>query len=110
MMKKIFALITMLLMASGLALAEPYAFPVPFVETDPPPTGDITFTELPNSGTIQILTVAGEEVRKLDIPQGANVAHWDLKNTSGKRVATGIYLYLVEGDGQQTTGKLVVIR
>ena len=109
-MKKLIAIWTLIFGISASAMASPYAFPVPFVEKDPPPTGHITFNELPASGTIRILTISGEEVRSLDIPPNAGRRHWDLNNSSGKRVATGVYLFFVDGDGQQTTGKLVVIR
>jgi hypothetical protein len=97
------------LISASSAAASPYAFPVPYVESNPAHT-EINFRDLPSSGSIRILTVSGEEVRRLDIPQGAGIKDWDVKNSAGKRVATGIYLFLVDGDGQQTTGKIVVIR
>lgn len=92
------------------ALADPHAFPVPYVEKDDSSQG-ISFTDLPASGTIKILTITGEEVIKLDIPQGAGIAHWKPVQTSNnKAVATGVYFFLVEGGNHQSTGKLVVIR
>ena len=42
-------------------MAAPYAFPVPFIEKQHAAQG-ITFQGLPASGTIKILTIAGEEV------------------------------------------------
>jgi thermitase len=35
---------------------------------------------------------------------------WDGKNDSGERVASGIYIYVVNADGNKKTGKLAVIK
>lgn len=35
---------------------------------------------------------------------------WDGKNDSGERVASGIYIYVVNADGDKKTGKLAVIK
>jgi len=35
---------------------------------------------------------------------------WDLKNGDGNMVAPGVYFYLVRVDGNNKTGKIVVIR
>lgn len=101
------------LLLLGLALtvhADPHAYPVPYVEKDHKGQG-INFVELPASGTIKIFTINGEEVARLDIPQSAGIREWKpVVNSSGKTVQTGVYLYLVDGDNRQFTGKLVVIR
>src|SRR5687768_12391161 len=87
----------------GLAMtnanAAPYAYPVPFVANDP--SHDlIRFKDLPGAGSIRIFTIAGEEVRKIDINPGDLILPWDLKNASGKTVATGIYLFHIDAGGQ----------
>jgi hypothetical protein len=35
---------------------------------------------------------------------------WDGRNDSGERVASGIYIYVVNADGDRKTGKLAVIK
>src|ERR1041384_7089351 len=92
-------------MIAASAAADPHAYPVPYVERDHASQG-ITFVDLPASGTIKIVTVSGEEVAKLEVPPPPAVKRWDVKNSSGKPVATGVYLFLVDGGGQQTSGKL----
>jgi hypothetical protein len=87
--------------------AAPYAFPVPFIEKE---HSEITFKDLPGPGSIKILTINGEELIRLDIAPGELLKHWNVLNSSGKHLATGVYIYLIDAGGQTTTGKLVVIR
>lgn len=89
------------------AFAVPYAFPVPFVEKQ---HSFIYFKDLPGPGKIRIFTVAGEEVVNLPIASGESLKKWDVLNESGKRLATGVYLYIIESGSEETKGKLVVIR
>ena len=93
-----------------------FAFPVPFR----PNAGDrarygswdpndlITFSNLPVSGTIKIYTISGSLVRELPItpPQ----VKWDVKNSAGEVVASGVYIWEVTAGGDRKTGKLVVIK
>ncbi len=59
--------------------------------------------------TIQIFTIAGELVREIRVetlPQ-----RWDVHNSSGEKVASGIYVYLIKYPaGNKKMGKLAVIR
>jgi hypothetical protein len=96
-----------LLFASSLH-AEVRAYPVPWVAKESGP--NIVFTDLPGSGNIRIFTVSGEEVVNLPIPAGANQLPWGVVNSSGRKVASGVYFFLVEGAGAETKGKLIVIR
>jgi hypothetical protein len=106
---RIIAATLLLLAAAPLVHAEdPHAFPNPFVDgrnND----GTIAFTPLPDSGTIKIYTIDGLEVRSLSIVHGG-ITSWDTKNGAGKKVASGVYYFRVNGGGHETVGKLVVIR
>ena len=35
---------------------------------------------------------------------------WDLRNSAGAKVASGLYLYVVKGEGSSRKGRLVVVR
>lgn len=93
-----------------------YAFPVPFRPNAGDrarygswdPTDLITFTNLPASGNIRIYTISGSLVRKLDItgPQ----EKWDVRNSAGEIVASGVYLWEVTVGSERKTGKLVIIK
>ncbi|HXF48129.1 MAG TPA: two-component regulator propeller domain-containing protein [Verrucomicrobiae bacterium] len=80
------------------------AFPNPFIIR----TGSerVYFRRLPLEARLHIYTTAGEEVRRLE-----KADFWDGKNSQGKYVASGIYLFLVHVPGQKSfTGKLALIR
>lgn len=80
------------------------AFPNPFILK----TGSerVYFRRFPLDATLHIYTVAGEEVRRLE-----NTDFWDGKNSRGRHVASGVYLFLVNVPGQKSfTGKLALIR
>jgi hypothetical protein len=97
-------------------LSPVYAFPVPFR----PNAGDrarygswdpadlITFTNLPVSGSIRIYTLSGSLVRKLDIT--APQEKWDVRNSAGEVVASGVYLWEVAVGTNRKTGKLIIIK
>ncbi len=54
---------------------------------------------------ISIFTIAGELVKEL-----SNNNKWDGTNKEDQTVASGIYIYLAEGDGVEITGKIAVMR
>ena len=91
-----------------------YAFPVPFRPNhrDHARYGSwadlITFTNLPASGSIRIYTISGALVRELAItpPQ----VQWDVKNSAGEVVGSGVYLWEVTVGKNRKTGKLIVIK
>ena len=103
----------MALLMAGISpnlFGAPYAFPVPYVEKDQP-TKQIFFKDLPLDGTIKIFTIDGELVKEIDFENFPSpVPYWDLTNSAGKSVASGVYLFQVESDDQNSIGKLVVVR
>ena len=109
-MNKLIGCLSLILVGTVSAFAGPRAYPVPFVEKQHASQG-ITFTDLPLSGTIKVVTVAGEEVVNIAFSlQDSSVKGWNVKNSSGKPVASGVYYFFIDGSGLQTTGKLVIIR
>jgi len=69
----------------------------------------ITFDQLTPGSSVKLFTVAGNWVKTLDTSTGS--VAWDLANNDGDKVASGVYIYLVtDSNGQQTRGKLAVIR
>lgn len=88
---------------------ESYAFPVPYVagkHSQPL----IFFKNLPGAGSIKIFNILGQEVVRLPISTGQAMISWDVKNASGKAVASGVYLYRITTPTHKKTGKLVIIR
>ncbi len=61
------------------------------------------------SGSLHIYTVSAKPVRSIELAGGR--ATWDLKDNSGKLVASGIYFYVgADPTGRRTHGKLLVVR
>ncbi|MBI2119000.1 MAG: T9SS type A sorting domain-containing protein [Elusimicrobia bacterium] len=87
-----------------------FAYPVPFK------TGsghkNITFTNLPDQGSIRIYSSQGEQVRKINfsITSGSSALVWDVKNDHGEELASDVYLYVIESLTAKKTGKLIVTR
>ena len=91
-----------------------HAYPVPFRPNagNPAKYGSwndlITFTQIPSYGEIKIYTITGELVRELDIIPPS--MKWDLKNSGGQTVASGVYIWKISSGGNTKTGKLMVIK
>lgn len=91
-----------------------YAFPVPFR----PNAGDtarygswaegIKFINLPTEGTISIYTLFGQKVRSMDVT-GTQLA-WDVRNSEGQQVASGVYIWEIRSKNNSKSGKIVVIK
>ncbi len=78
------------------------------------------------NGEIKIYTITGELVRSIskqlekgygpgDLApaswSGKNIINWDLKNSNGGNVSSGVYFYIVEAAGQgRDKGKIAIIR
>ncbi|HEU4364715.1 MAG TPA: C25 family cysteine peptidase [Candidatus Krumholzibacteria bacterium] len=77
-------------------------------------TNDVEIT----GGTIEIFTVSGKRIRRLDIPPqarfpGQNAVFWDGRDAAGGAIANGTYLYVIRVEqrvGSSTTrGKMARI-
>lgn len=70
----------------------------------------VTFSGLTLQAAIKIYTISGELVRTIIKSDNTNNEDWDLRNSAGKQVSSGLYLYLVQGEGSYKKGKLVITR
>lgn len=93
------------------------AVPNPFRESeaDPsrPETQKVFFINAPAKGTLYVWTVAGDLVLQRDHEQPTvGTISWDTTNQSGKKVASGVYIYKIVDlvSGQQSYGRLAIIR
>ena len=70
----------------------------------------VKFVGAPAGSVIKLFTVAAQEVKLLATDAGGT-AIWDLANSSGERISSGIYIYLIiDPQGNETSGKLAVIQ
>lgn len=65
---------------------------------------DIAFGELPADSTVKIFTVSGHLVREL------SSSTWNRRTDGGDEVASGVYVYVIESNGEKKRGKLAIVR
>ena len=94
--------------AARTDLGAAHCYPVPFKPSLN--HTKITFTGLTSSARIRVYTVGGQLVRTLDKTGSGDTLDWDVKNSRGENLASGVYLFIVKSASQTATGKLMVIR
>ena len=107
--------------AMATTVEKVYAFPVPFRPNGPNAgsgagqTGTeadgIKFINMPQKGELDIYTLDGKLVRKIDVSYQENIGEkkWDAKTASGSRVASGVYIWRVVSGSNSKSGKVMVI-
>ena len=88
----------------SLSTGETHPYPNPF---RPAETPFVTFVSVPIHANLLILTASGNVVMQWVDDSGEDIV-WDGTNQSGHAVASGVYLWFVQGT--DVSGKLVVIR
>jgi len=72
----------------------------------------LTFVNLPDRAVIRIYSLSGILVQILthhDASGGGEEA-WDLRSRTGRRVASGVYLYHIEAaDGRTRVGRMTIV-
>ncbi|HEC78767.1 MAG TPA: M6 family metalloprotease domain-containing protein [candidate division WOR-3 bacterium] len=110
-------------------LGRVYSYPNPFRINDEPSWGRKVIISYVPSDTVElgqsypefkviIYNIAGERVRVLDsepleIDRFSRRAFWDLKNEKGEDVVSGMYLYVIETEGdkiERNKGRMTIIR
>lgn len=94
--------------ASDLDLA--YVYPNPFRGRGAAGTNGVIFAALPQTSVIRIFSLDGVLLRKIVHESATGHSEWDLKTQDGDAVASGIYLYSIEANGDEIMGKLAVMR
>ncbi len=70
--------------------------------------GMLKITGLQPTGIMRIYTLTGEKVFEATGVSGR--LEWDAKNREGSKVATGVYLWVIQQDnGVKHTGKLFIV-
>ena len=72
--------------------------------------GDVSviIDQMPANSQVKLFTVSGHWIKTLDAPSG--FVSWDLTNDSGDRVASGIYLYLIDSPAGKKTGQIHIVK
>lgn len=71
----------------------------------------VRFVNVPANCLIKIYTVAGDLVWEGEHTGASGNIEWDTRNSSGEKVASGVYIFKVEDSGgDEVYGRLVIIR
>ena len=90
-------------------LSTAHVYPNPFK----PSLGQIKifFANLTTHTKLKIFNVSGELVYEDDKDTPAGELSWDVKNSKGEPIASGVYIYMItNNNGQTKKGKLAIIR
>ncbi|MGD8717954.1 MAG: M28 family peptidase [Candidatus Zixiibacteriota bacterium] len=68
--------------------------------------GAVTFVGLETPAKVEVYDLAGRRAAGWDVPAGTDEFSWRPEDT----IASGVYIYRVEGQGQTETGKIAIIR
>lgn len=92
-----------------LSLANVYAYPNPW-DTRKHSNKQVTLANVPDDASVKLFTLSGFFVKSLQPANGRAV--WDLTNSAGDAVASGLYFYLVQtADGShKARGRIALIR
>ncbi len=90
-------------------LARVVVYPNPYKGERNPHT-TINFMHLPAQAVLRLYSLDGGLVKTITKDDGGNRASWDLRNTQGTPVASGIYIYLIQSNGQERRGKVAILR
>jgi hypothetical protein len=98
-----------------IRIGEPYAYPNPLVMGEgedrvsfvfrPPAGGSDKAAAAPIR--VRIYDLLGNLINTLDSTESP--VTWDCRNASGEMVASGIYFYVMEAEGETADGKLAII-
>lgn len=70
----------------------------------------ITFAQLPDDVTIYIFNMNGKLIRTLQQETQFGGVQWNLKESNGRSVHSGIYIYRIIHTKKEKIGKLVIVR
>jgi hypothetical protein len=72
----------------------------------------VTFSHLPDQATIRIFNIAGVHVKTIEKDDNSQFQRWDLANTSGLPVASGLYIAYIDmpGIGETKILKVAIIQ
>lgn len=92
---------------TGRASDKVNAFPIPYRSAQN--NAGIQFTHIPENGQVLIYTLGGDLLYRQNY--NGTYTWWNVKNQAGKRVASGIYLYVLKDNAhkKKASGKLIVI-
>lgn len=81
------------------------AYPTPYKSTQ---GNVIHFRGLGSDAKIRIYTTSGRQV--IELSSNQDTLDWDVKNSNGEKLASGVYFYVIESPDSKKNGKLIIIQ
>ncbi len=88
-------------------LSDVFVYPNPVREIE---SGTVTFANLTQKATIQVLDLSGRLIVTLEETNSDGGVRWDLKDSDGRPVPAGIYIFRVFNETESKMGKLAIVR
>ncbi|MFH1258592.1 MAG: T9SS type A sorting domain-containing protein [Elusimicrobiota bacterium] len=71
----------------------------------------IIFSGITGRATVEIYTLSGQKVRKLEKTENDELLYWDIRNEEGESLASGVYVYIaIPENGEKKTGKIAIVK
>ncbi len=71
---------------------------------------EVTFHNIPRRALIRIYDISGKFVRKLEKNSDLPYIRWNLQNSRGSNVSSGVFIYIIQANGQEKRGKLALLQ
>ncbi len=94
-------------LSGSIDLTSVYPFPNPVNTKD---AEIVRFQNVPPEAELHIFSATGKRISRVENQGSSLVRSWYLKNDDGEKVAAGIYVFLVQGEGLLKSGKFSIIR
>jgi len=107
--------------AAAVNLDNVNIYPNPYIPNDGDPGTGIPYSGPTNSsgiymnglvpGTvIEVYDLRGRLVDEMTVPAGTGAVQWDVRNSAGEEVASGVYIVVFKDGGSIQTKKLFIVR
>ena len=74
-------------------------------------TGKVIFANLPGDTSIFIYNITGTLIEQLKVEDAdRGKKEWFILNNAASEIASGVYVYVLEANGQRKSGKLAILR
>jgi hypothetical protein len=74
-------------------------------------TGRVIFANLPGDTSISIYSITGTLIEQFKVGEGdKGKKEWFILNNAASEIASGVYVYVLEANGQRKSGKLAILK
>ncbi len=94
-------------LSGSIDLTSVFPFPNPVNTKE---VESVRFQNVPPEAELHIFNATGKRIARVENQGSSRVRSWYLKNDDGEKVAAGIYVFLIQGEGLLKSGKFSIVR